>query len=89
MFTVNMRMLPCVHLLPYRESYRETVAAKRKISASSNTRVTEEDKEDMAEKLLKYSVTLEQYEAAYKLADVSVYVYSKYAYASMCTFITL
>ena len=43
----------------------------------------------MAEKLLKYSVTLEQYEAAYKLADVTVYVYSKYAYASMCTFITL
>ena len=38
----------------------------------------------MALKLLKYSVTLEQYEAAYELPDVTVYVQSLYkpAYVS-------
>ena len=36
--------------------------------------VTEEDGEDIAQRLLKYGVTLEQYEAAYELADVTMYV---------------
>ena len=38
----------------------------------------------MALKLLKYSVTLEQYEAAYELPDVTMYVCSKSMQACIC-----